>query len=205
MSRKTAKQRQAARRFAATNPCGDPHAREPNGKPSRKVVDREARKAMTEQEAKSVVVAARIRQGVDPAYADLSDAGRPNAGTIHGRMRLSGALSADQWQAAEWFIGTRSAYLRAILAKGEGLQSEGPSHGTVDSGAYEEWCRNVIDLWAAVTACLQEATNLVRRPVISALDVMLTRNQYVEHMEGDLRVGLNVIHKQFLADRRRAA
>jgi len=169
------------------------------------MIDRSAREAMTENEAKSVVIEARIRHGVDPAYADLSDAGRPNAGTVHGRMYLDGSLNKDQWDAAEWFILKRAGYLRSILAAGEAVQSEGPDHGMMDSGAYEDWCKQTRELWAAVMSCLQEVSIQVRSPVIAALDHMLNRNWHVVTMEGDLRVGLNAIHRHFLADRRRAS
>jgi len=177
--------------------------REPNGRLSRKIIDREARMAMTEQEAKSVAIEARIRHGVDPAYADLSDAGRPNAGTVHGRMCLARSLSLEQWTAAEFYLGTRLAYLRSIEAQLEVSQPAEGGTGTDES--YVEWCQAIGERWREVVKRLQEVSTMSRSPVLAAFDVILVRGQLMPHMDGDLRLGLNAIHTHFLAQRRAAS
>lgn len=188
----------------APTPARLPGRREPNGRLSRRTIDRAERREMTEREAKSVMIEARMRHtGLPRELVDLTDAGRPNAGTAHGILRLQGALTADQWSAAEWWLGTRQAYLRAILARGEANQHDGPAHGMEDSAAYATWCREKRALWAQVTACLQQASVEQRSPILSAFDVVLVRGQQMDHMTGDLRVGLNAIHRAFLAGARK--
>jgi hypothetical protein len=177
--------------------------REPNGKPSRKIEHVKQREEMTEMEAKSVVIDARRRQGVPEAYLDLSDAGRPNPGTTHGRMHLNGLLTKDQFYAAEWYLGKRTAWLRSIGASDVATPGEGDAGS--DAKAYDNWCKAAFDTWTDIRKCLQEVSIAQRSPVIAAFDTILSRHQYLEHMAGDLRLGLNAIHRQFLEGRQRRA
>jgi len=161
---------------------------------------------MTAAEAKSVVIEARVRHGIPRELADLADAGRPNAGTIQGRMRLAGmagdreqGINADQYAAAEWYIGRHMAYLRAISAPGRPHE---PTDGTGQGGvtlaeANEEWRK--------VLRVLQAVSTEQRAPVIAAMDTILVRQAFVHTMVGDLRLGLNAIHRTFLAGQRKAA
>lgn len=179
-------------------------AREPNGRPSRRKIHAQEREDMNQREAQSVAIAARMRHtGLGEAVVSLNHAGRPNAGTMHGIMCLRGDLSREQWDAAEWFIGKRAAWLRAIQGPS---QSTGPQPGgDFDETAHSDWCAKARAMWDAVLDCVQSASTEHRSPLMAALDVFLIRDQYVEHMAGDLRVALNAIHRRFLAGQRRAA
>lgn len=163
---------------------------------------------MSAEEAKSVVIEARVRHGIPREYADLADAGRPNAGTIHGRMRLAGiqgdreqGINADQFAAAEWYIGRHMAYLRLIGAPGrphEPMEGSGMAgQGVTIPDAIAEWNK--------VLRVLQDISTEQRAPVIAAMDTILIRQAFVHTMVGDLRLGLNAIHRAFLAGQRRAA
>lgn len=183
--------------------------REPNGRLSRKPEHRKERDDMTEAEAKSVVIEARVRHGIPRELADLADAGRPNAGTIHGRMRLAGmmgdreqGINADQFDAAKWYIGRHLAYQRAIDAPGrervpdddEGMgQGEGVSLAEANAE------------WGKVLRVLQDVSTEHRAPVIAAMDTLFVRQAFVHTMVGDARLGLNAIHRTFLAGQRKAA
>ncbi|MEK9722120.1 MAG: hypothetical protein VW405_01375 [Rhodospirillaceae bacterium] len=182
---------------------------------------------MTETEAKAVAIDARQRHtGLPVELCDLGiTTGLPNAGSVHGVMRLKGIvaerreqplgpgmLSADQWQAAEWWLGRRAMWLRCIDAPGREtveLPNEAPELVGLDPAArarwLREWAHRVRTEWADISACLAEAQAAARSPVIAAFDVLLVRNQPVEHMEGDLRIGLNAVHSRFLAGHRQAA
>jgi hypothetical protein len=171
--------------------------REPSGRLSRRIEHVKARTDMTEAEAKSVGIAARIRHGIPAHLADLSDAGRPNVGTLQGKMHLMGDLDRDQWQAAEWYIGRRLSWLRAIDASPVYAPSERTGEGVPLHEAISEW--------RIVTNVLQDASTQSRSPILAAFDVILVRQLMVDHMVGDLRLGLNAIHRAFLQGRQRRA
>jgi hypothetical protein len=165
--------------------------REPSGRLSRRIEHVKARTDMTETEAKSV--------GIPAHLADLSDAGRPNVGTLQGKMHLMGEIDRDQWQAAEWFLGRRLSWLRAIDASPVYAPSErtGEGEGVPLHEAISEW--------RIVTNVLQDASTQSRAPILAAFDVILVRQLMVDHMVGDLRLGLNAIQRAFLQGRQRRA
>ena len=172
--------------------------REPNGRLSRRRVHVREREEMTQREAQSVAIAARMRHtGLPEEVVSLNHAGRPNAGTVHGIMCLRGDISRAQWDAAEWWIGKRIAVLRAIEPPAQRTGEAGG--GTFDEDRYAEWCRSARETWAAVLDCIQEASTETRSPLMAALDVILWRGEYAGHLVGDLRIALNAIHRRFLS------
>lgn len=192
--------------------------REPNGRASRRVADVASREIRNAKDAMSVVVAARTRHtGLPEDVVSRNVAGQPNAGTVHGVMTLRGDLTREQWEAAEWWIGTRTAWLRSIEASGWPRASAMPVAAddppddaappaapppARDADAYLRWCRSIAETWDAVQDCLRDCAVEARSPVQAALDVMLLRNQHMPHMVGDLRLALNAIHRRFLGSRR---
>lgn len=179
--------------------------REPNGRASRKKAHVQQFEEMTEREAKEVMIKARMRHtGLPECYVDLTDAGRPNAGTAHGILLLSEQITREQWDAAEWWLRRRNEWLRAISAPGGHVDiPDAPPNP--DPKAYQAWCKSVRDLWTEVSDCLREARIQSRSPILAALDHILARDLALEHMIPDLRLGLNAIHRQFLSARRQAA
>jgi len=178
--------------------------REPNGRLSRRRVHIMDRQEMTQREAQSVAIEARMRHtGLPEAVVSLNHAGRPNAGTVHGIMCLRGDLSREQWDAAEWYIGKRAAWLRAIEAPNQ--ETGAVSGGEFDPDRHAEFCRIAMASWAAICDAVQHASAEARSPLASALDLFLVRQHHIEHMAGDLRLVLNAIHRRFLASRRKAA
>lgn len=178
--------------------------REPNGRLSRKRIHVVEREEMTQREAQSVAIEARMRHtGLPEAVVSLNHAGRPNAGTVHGIMCLRGDLSREQWDAAEWWIGKRAAWLRAIEAPNQ--ETGDAPGGEFDPDKHAEFCRIAKASWAAICDCVQQASTEARSPVAAALDMFLVRQHHLEHMVGDLRLALNAIHRRFLAAQRKAA
>lgn len=196
-------------KFRAAISAAPAGPREPNGRPSRRVVDVAEREFNNAEEAKSVVIEARMRHhGLSREDAGRNEAGSPNAGSVHGRMRLAGIraelghlpatepgmLTQPQWLAAEYYISRRLNWLGAIDAPGRHIEHPGITTG--EGG--DQWREEAVKLWKRIMACLQEASTSNRSPVIAALDHFLARGLHSAHMEGDLRIGLNAIHKQFI-------
>lgn len=193
--------------------------REPNGRPSRRVIHVGERREMNEREAKKVGVEARMRHtGLPVELAGLNQAGMPNGGTVHGVMRLlgieaenakrplgEGMLSAAQWSAAEWWLGRRAQWLRAIDAPGRTTVEEpgvavdelaGMTEAERNEALRAGWDKLAAE-WAAIKACLRDATTEARSSVEAAFEVILVRNCPMPHMVGDLKLGLNALHRRF--------
>lgn len=161
---------------------------------------------MTAAEAMSVAIDARVRHtGLPPDVVSHNRAGEPNAGDIHGRLCLMKCITKAQWDAAEYFMGVRSAYLRSIQAASD-TRATGPAESSAaDEDAYADWCRRQKARWSAIMECLSEASIANRSPIIDAFDKVLVRGYWLDHMIGDLRIGLNAIHRDFLSTARQAA
>jgi hypothetical protein len=182
--------------------------REPNGRLSRRILHTKEREEMSMREAQSVAIAARMRHtGLPEAVVSLNVAGRPNAGSVHGVMCLrgekNGGISREQWDAAEWWIGKRASWLRAIDAPNQ--ETGASPAGEFDPDRHAQFCKHAIEQWAAITDCIQTASTEARAPLAAALDVFLVRGHHLNHMAGDLRLALNAIQRRFLAQQRRAA
>lgn len=167
-------------------------AREPNGRLSRRVVHAKEREEMTQREAQSVAIAARMRVfGLTEAQARGQD-----GGTVIGRMHHAKELTSDQVEAGFVYLEARNAYHRAIgVASDTGVAPLPEAKG---SGTYEEFCEAAIKRWTAVTDVLTCVMVEVRSPApAAALDNFVVRDMYVEHLVGDLRIALNALHRHF--------
>lgn len=181
--------------------------REPNGRLSRQKADVAVRVQESEADVKSVVINARLRQGVPLKWADtLAEVGRPNVGTIYGLMRLRGELDEDQFQAALKYIQKRQDWLRAIKAQGGSVYCESPSAASLDDPrAYEAWYAKTKETWLDILDVFQELSNVTRSPIKAAVDQFCVVGHYVEHMVGDLRLGLNALDRYFSKAEKKAA
>lgn len=175
--------------------------REPNGKPSRRVIHVGQRREMNEQEAKKVGVEARMRHtGLPVELAGLNHVGMPNAGTPHGVLYLRGRIDLREWHAAEWWLGRRIAFLRAVQAPGRPNEPKGEEEPEVSDDPeadYADWVTVTLARWAQVSECIRDVTTERRSPVAAALDNVLVRGQLLDHMLPDLRAALDAISRDF--------
>lgn len=171
--------------------------REPNGRLSRRVVEVRQRQEMSEVEAKDVMMTARRRQfNLSDDKLDVVDAGKPNVGSVHGLLQIEGRITMDQYHAAEWYIEKRSAWARAVEVPGETLDKK--ETGRFDEDAHKAFCKTAKEEWGKIIACLRDASVESRSPIIAAMDCILVRQTRLDHLTGDLRLGLNAIRKSFL-------
>lgn len=180
-------------------PRGD-GVREGNGRLSRRTIHVAERAEMTEAEAMSVGVEARMRRtGLPRELAERNRAGEPNAGTMHGVLALEGTINGDQWKAAELYLGCRTAWLRAIDAPGRPNEPIEPGrNGETDEEAFARWCQLARQRWRDLLDCVQDASTEARMPIKAALDVILVRGNRMFHLEAALRRGLDAIHRRFM-------
>lgn len=181
--------------------------REPNGRASRRKEDVKVYQEMTEREAKSIGIEARMRRtGLPEHLVDgKPETGKPNIGTQQGYLCLMGYIDVDQWAAAEWYCHRRNEYLQAVKAPGAQWQRHDEPVSS-DPDAYGRWCDSAKAAWVAIRSCLQRVSIEARSPVLAAFDHILDRQtERLPHMVPDLRLGLNAISREFLVGKRAAA
>jgi hypothetical protein len=112
-------------------------------------------------------------------------------------MHLRGEIDRGQWRAAEWYLGRRADYLRAIGAPDREAYIDVPP-GTGDPDRHAAWASRVMARWAEVMGCIGDASIRHRQPLASALDLILVRQQYLDHMVRPLRIALDALDERFL-------
>jgi hypothetical protein len=168
--------------------------REPNGRPSRKHYHDTAT-ANAYREA----ISARVRLFGLPEKA----ASDQRAGSVIGRLAMQAIISESQYDAAQKYIEVRHAYLRAIGAKQDFRE---PLPDTEGDGDYESFCRRARSIFASMQEVITELCIEQRSPApASALDIFITRDTYLPHLEGDLRLALNRLARYFFEGRKEAA
>lgn len=170
--------------------------REPSGKLSRRVVDKQARRTIDEQSAMQVAKEARQRVfGISEA-----DSATELAGSIVGRLLLQGAISREHFDAAVAFQATYAGFLRAIDAPPSSPKAisigapSGPSPADMSRAQAETAKKHWRD------ACMALSVANIPYPenvLFLACDRIALREEYQPHLHGDLRLGLNALARHF--------
>lgn len=180
-----------------------PGNREPNGKPSRRIADKQAQRTLEEQDAMHVVKSARQRvHGVN-----VADSGTELAGSVCGRLLLQGLITRPQMDAALAFADTYGTYARVMgLPRQPKAVAMGlPTSGSGRDESPEQYARAKAR-WDDACRAIQEANYLHRNgSLYAACDYLVLRDELHEHMLGDLRLALNALARHFGVDGRRAA
>jgi hypothetical protein len=169
-----------------------PGKREPNGKLSRRVDDKQARRTIDEQAA--MQVGKEARQRVFKVSAE--DSATELAGTVCGRLRLIRSITVAQHEAAKAFAATYQAYQRALnsprspkaveigaaTGRGEGIDLTPEQHARA---LYE---------WDKVTRLLSLANGIHRHTTLyAACDYLILRDELHEHLVPDLHIALDYL------------
>ena len=176
--------------------------REPNGRLSRKPVDRQVRDkaevAATEWDTMGVGLMARWRvHGVDPK--SLKD---QMAGSAVGRFCLKGQITAAQYDAAMAYLEERDEYLRCISP------AVGRQPGAVDLNATKgasvgrENVARIQQIVAArdvtIKAIREKQTEIgLHGNLFGAMDAVLVNDVELDHLLGDLRTALNALVRRY--------
>lgn len=169
--------------------------REPNGKLSRRVVDKQARRSIDEQAAMHVGKEARERvHGVRS-----EDSGTELAGTVCGRLLLQGSINRQQLDAATELQSAYAAYQRAIDAPPlpRAVNIGGASGSAPEMSTAQ--CAKAIGRWKAAKAVLVglDIANRGASVVNAAVDYIVLQDKYLPHMFGDLQLGLNALARHY--------
>ena len=150
---------------------------------------------MTQREAQSVVVEARMR------HHGLSerDASNNLAGTVIGRLFMQGqqneevlCISQDQYEAAVWFLERRNDFKCAHLSPDAFWKNLGRG-GEPDEESYETFVKSARSIWRQIMEALQEKQTQTRTAVIEGVRQFVIDDRYMPHLLGELREGLNAI------------
>lgn len=126
------------------------------------------------------------------------DCAQPEAGTVIGRMKLSGALSKAQYDSLVRYSMTRERHMLAIGAP-DSLRTRS---GGVMNVASDESDIGATEAWANVRRVVSEAQLQSNGNLVAALNYMVTRDEYYAHMTGDLRVVSNALVRHYGIDAR---
>jgi len=112
-------------------------------------------------------VALEARQRVYGVSAD--DASQPEAGTVLGRLKLSGAITETMYEAGKRYLELYQAYLKALkaptgLAKGSGSASEADA-----SEEYVEWAIRAVAHYEVMKAALEDEVGIRGRMVFELI------------------------------------
>ena len=185
---KAAKRKQ--KRHMRGRPCREDVARTESGRISR------AANSNTSDAADKQARDVRMRQhGLTKAETML-----PEGGTVIGRMKLKGDLSADQYDALMSYQMTRERYMIAIRAP-DSLKTTGG--GNVMAVVADDADALAIAAWDRVRKVVQDAQNYERRNLWAALQFFIVNDEYHDHMVSDLRTVANVLFRYYALARNR--
>lgn len=125
-------------------------------------------------------------------------------GALAIRGRESG-LSKEQYEALTHYTELRADFHRAVKAP-NAMASNGVQGGSGDvvSDGYVAWTKSAIGRYCDARTAIEEAqwANRVAN-ILAAVDYLVHRDQRLEHMVGDLRLGANALCLYFAQERRR--
>lgn len=164
--------------------------REPNGR-----LDRAWRSEESVRDARRTATEARQRH-----YGLTADqASQVEAGTVLGRLRLSGGVSQDQADAAQRYQQIRNRYQLTIGAAPD-YREHAPDRES--GGELDDWVAHVRAQYDAMVAALTRLCVDLRSPAPkAALDVIVLRDHDMPELVGALRLALNALVQHFAGQR----
>ena len=187
--------------------------REPNGKPSRRIADKQRRHEeitahmdQVERETLSTGLEARARVFKELPGKVLRD---QMAGSFVGRLCLSGEITTTQYDAAmSWLEDSRNYTIAACAAVGRPPSAVdlNRTHGL--AGAENiGWTQEAMRRYRAARTAIQTAQDEagLGAHLFGALNYAVERDMSLNHLVGWLRLALNALAKHYRLDARMAA
>ena len=178
-------------------------ARTKSGRISRSRKAREDRKRVETMEAEAFDRAHyEVRLVIRAAKHGLTEAqaARQESGTVLGRLWLSTQIDERQYDAGVNYRKLRADYLKAINAPDGTRNGPAPVNGD-DTDAHEDWVADVKARFQAAQKAISGASCQNREANIpAAMEYIVVKDQELDHMVGDLRLGLNALVRHFRLD-----
>lgn len=120
------------------------------------------------------------------------------AETVHGIMHLRQKIGTAQFDAGQEMFALRRSYLKAIKAPDALSNGTGSGAKPDETAEYVEWSNRVRQRYANAQRAILDAQASHRNANLwAALDYMLFRNEYHEHLESDFAIVLRVLSVEF--------
>lgn len=130
------------------------------------------------------------------------DAAQPEAGSVIGRMKLTGEISQDQYEAFIRYTMTVERYRSAMMSP-DSLKTR---RGGVMNIPSDESDMAAKAAWKGVTDAITAEQRFHRGNLMAPLNFIVSRNEEHPHMIGDLRVVGNVLSRFYgIAFQRKSA
>jgi hypothetical protein len=124
------------------------------------------------------------------------DASQPEAHSVVGRLKLSGEISPDQYEALDRFICSHQSYMKAIQAP-DSLKGPGAGSGAADEETDADWRLSVERKFKEARRAIRDAQNYCNGNLYAAIDYLGFRNEFHGHLIGDLRLVGNVLIRHY--------
>lgn len=124
------------------------------------------------------------------------------AGTVCGRLLLSQEISRQQMDAAVAFAATYAAYQRAIDSPRppKAVEIGAPTGRGALMDVTPEQAKRAAQQWEAAKSVIRDANcEPANRgsQLYAACDYLVLRDEFHEHMVGDLRIALNALSRHY--------
>jgi len=180
-------------------PKRKPGKRDASGRLSRSHDETIARHAAVhdqqERETLEVGLSARVRVwGIDPKMSRSQ-----MAGSVVGRLCLTGELSREQYDAAQSWLSDLRNWRQCIAAPRIGAVDLNAIRGGGTEIESEVWYRRCCERMKEARAAIQQAQNALqlRANLWAPLDLMVGEDRSVLHLVGDLRLALNALSHHY--------
>lgn len=185
-------------------------ARQQNGQPSRSkgALDaraKQAREGLDKEQQDMIAVGIEARQRVFGLPPTISR--DQMAGSALGRYCLQGHISRVQYDAGVQYLADCEAYSRAIGAPGIPRAVDLNRIGGKDNHENVTKARAAMARYDAMVKAVRAKQTEIGNMgnIFGALDTVIRRDVQLEHLVGDLRIGLNALARHYGVDGGRAA
>lgn len=125
---------------------------------------------------------------------DAADAGLQQNGSVIGRLKTSKEITDIQHSALQRYFELAERYFSSIGAP-DSLRSKGG--GSAMRIPDDEADEKLAEKWTTAMGFINEAQKYHRGNLLAALQFMVIRDEFFQHMLGDLRIASNALVRYY--------